>query len=339
MDKPLLSICIPTYNRYKYLKNCLNSIICQKEFQEKKVEIVISDNASTDDTQKLCKEYSSHFENIHYYRNPENVHDRNFPLALSRGKGIYRKLSNDTFMYLPQSLCFLCNLILQYNGTEKILFFPNANAGKRSKDKIIKCKSFSQFVCTASTQTTWTGAFGLWETQCERITNDLSGCDLKLWQCKRIYEMVEEKGEALVINWNLLLIQNVVGRDLTYGMFQVLYLNFLSILKPYAERGLISRETYKTVRLEKLFGYIRSLVFIEHNYFQLNLSKTDNLGELVLKEIQEAGCIQDFMKQYKKYKLFYPIKLRMKNVCINVYRTYLSHRAQHVMKNVSKTGV
>ena len=48
MNKPLLSICIPTYNRSYYLKECLDCIVCQ--FRDKEVcdqvEIVISDNAS-----------------------------------------------------------------------------------------------------------------------------------------------------------------------------------------------------------------------------------------------------------------------------------------------------
>ena len=44
--KPLVSICIPTYNRVEQLKITMESIMAQPEFREGKVEIVISDNAS-----------------------------------------------------------------------------------------------------------------------------------------------------------------------------------------------------------------------------------------------------------------------------------------------------
>lgn len=52
MPTPYLSLCIPTYNRASYLKNSIETIICQNEFKTGKVEIVISDNASSDDTEK-----------------------------------------------------------------------------------------------------------------------------------------------------------------------------------------------------------------------------------------------------------------------------------------------
>ena len=69
MNKPLLSICIPTYNRAEYLKNSIESIICQDEFKNKQVEIVIADNASTDNTESVARPYAQRYENIFYYRN------------------------------------------------------------------------------------------------------------------------------------------------------------------------------------------------------------------------------------------------------------------------------
>ena len=43
----LVSICIPTYNSEKYIKDCLESVINQSY---KNIEIIISDNNSTDNT-------------------------------------------------------------------------------------------------------------------------------------------------------------------------------------------------------------------------------------------------------------------------------------------------
>ena len=39
-----LSICIPTYNRTKYLENCLNSILIATKKSDLKIEVCISDN-------------------------------------------------------------------------------------------------------------------------------------------------------------------------------------------------------------------------------------------------------------------------------------------------------
>lgn len=73
VDRPILSICIPTWNRAKYLKECLDSIVSQKWFNQQDVEIVISDNASTDNTKELVARYKEQYPNIVYHRNDENI--------------------------------------------------------------------------------------------------------------------------------------------------------------------------------------------------------------------------------------------------------------------------
>ena len=80
-NRLLVSICIPTYNRSTYLRQSLERYIVEKEFIDGKVEIVISDNASTDDTKMVVEEYVKKYKNIRYYRNKENIRDKNFPLA------------------------------------------------------------------------------------------------------------------------------------------------------------------------------------------------------------------------------------------------------------------
>lgn len=71
----LLSICIPTYNRPHYLKNCLESII--RQFEDKntaeQVEVVIFDSSLKEDTENLVKKYQKHFNNIKYIEDKEDV--------------------------------------------------------------------------------------------------------------------------------------------------------------------------------------------------------------------------------------------------------------------------
>ena len=71
MKKPILSICIPTYNRENYLKKLLDSIVVQKDFIETNdVEIVINDGPSRDNTEELVREYQEKYKGkIRYFRN------------------------------------------------------------------------------------------------------------------------------------------------------------------------------------------------------------------------------------------------------------------------------
>lgn len=82
-----LSICIPTYNRAAFLGEALDSVIRQATDE---VEIVISDNASTDHTEALVRDYQSRFPRIRYHRNPENLGaDRNFLKVVEIAQGEY----------------------------------------------------------------------------------------------------------------------------------------------------------------------------------------------------------------------------------------------------------
>lgn len=89
---PLLSICIPTYNRAPFLRVCLDSITSQLRDLEvsDKVEVVISDNASTDDTFSVVTTFQAKSGNISYFKNTTNLgFDRNLLNVVDRARGVY----------------------------------------------------------------------------------------------------------------------------------------------------------------------------------------------------------------------------------------------------------
>ncbi len=97
----VLSICIPTYNRSTYLSNTLAQLTKENSFlNTDDVEIVISDNCSSDETEDICKHYKEKFgKKIVYYKQKENIHDKNFTFVLSLAKGTYVKLNNDNLFF------------------------------------------------------------------------------------------------------------------------------------------------------------------------------------------------------------------------------------------------
>ena len=69
MNKPLVSVCIPTYNSAKYLRQCLDSIAEQSYAN---YEVIISDNCSSDDTVSIIDEYVRKY-GFKLYRNEANI--------------------------------------------------------------------------------------------------------------------------------------------------------------------------------------------------------------------------------------------------------------------------
>lgn len=65
-----LSIGLPVYNGEKFIKASINSILAQT-FTD--FELIISDNASTDKTEEICRAYAAQDSRIRYYRNDKNI--------------------------------------------------------------------------------------------------------------------------------------------------------------------------------------------------------------------------------------------------------------------------
>lgn len=82
-NESLVSIITSTYNKAKYLELTLAGFVCQTY---KNFEIVVVDDGSTDDTQKIIKEYADKI-NIVYFRqeNQGIASARNTALKLARG--------------------------------------------------------------------------------------------------------------------------------------------------------------------------------------------------------------------------------------------------------------
>ena len=82
-----LSLCIPTYNRARFLDETLRSIVGQAT---ENVEIVISDNASEDNTESVVEHYKKIFPRIFYHRQPQNMGaDYNYLKVVELAHGEY----------------------------------------------------------------------------------------------------------------------------------------------------------------------------------------------------------------------------------------------------------
>jgi glycosyltransferase involved in cell wall biosynthesis len=84
---PLVSIGLPVFNGGRYLAEAIESILSQTY---RHFELILCDNASTDDTEQICRRFAARDNRIRYFRNAANVGlARNFNLAAERASGKY----------------------------------------------------------------------------------------------------------------------------------------------------------------------------------------------------------------------------------------------------------
>ncbi|HEY3116380.1 MAG TPA: glycosyltransferase [Chloroflexota bacterium] len=89
---PRVSIGMPVYNGERFIREALDSIV-QQTFRD--WELIISDNASSDGTAEICREYMKRDDRIRYHRNERNVGlARNFDRTVELSSGEYFKLAN-----------------------------------------------------------------------------------------------------------------------------------------------------------------------------------------------------------------------------------------------------
>lgn len=134
--QPLLSLCIPTYNRAALLEPMLRSLCRQAAAFGAEVEIVVSDNASDDGTADVVQTASA-VAPIRYFRNDENVGSRNFLLAVERASGEYAWVIGDDDLVLDGGLQVVTEALLAHREID--YFYVNYfTASMAVRDEVLR---------------------------------------------------------------------------------------------------------------------------------------------------------------------------------------------------------
>ncbi len=110
---PLLSICIPTYNRAECLALCLDRLLPQIEANPE-AELVISNNASTDGTHTILARFEG-APRVRVYYNDVNIGlDENLIAVVERAQSDYVALMSDDDVPLDNYVATLLDRIQKY---------------------------------------------------------------------------------------------------------------------------------------------------------------------------------------------------------------------------------
>lgn len=120
MPDPRLSVGVPVYNGETFLRQTLESILAQS-FGE--FELIVSDNASTDGTEAIAREFAGRDVRVRYHRNEKNLGlARNYNLLFSLASGEYFKWASADDLCLPGYL-ERCIAVLD-REPEVVLVYP-----------------------------------------------------------------------------------------------------------------------------------------------------------------------------------------------------------------------
>lgn len=118
---PRVTIGLPVYNGERYLAETLESIL-QQDFDD--FELIISDNASTDSTWDICRQYADDDPRIRLFRNETNVGAAaNYNATVAHARGVMFKWAAYDDLLAPAMLSS-CVDALDANGDDVLLAYP-----------------------------------------------------------------------------------------------------------------------------------------------------------------------------------------------------------------------
>lgn len=145
-NKPLISFIIPAHNASQTVGRTVNSIISQCD-DSKKIEIIIVENTSTDNTNEICEKFARENDNVSFYHSEKGVSNaRNKGIAVAKGEWLFF-IDADDYL-LPNSIAHLLTdaqkmdddlIIYNYqSGNSRI--YLNDNNISFNKDNVLAIK-------------------------------------------------------------------------------------------------------------------------------------------------------------------------------------------------------
>ena len=96
--EPLISVIIPTYNYAAYIQEAINSIT-EQDYPKDKIEIIVVDDGSTDNTKEVLQYLIQNNTINYYYQQNKGKASATFKaIQLSSGKYIFNLDADDYFL-------------------------------------------------------------------------------------------------------------------------------------------------------------------------------------------------------------------------------------------------
>lgn len=260
MSNPFLSICIPTFNRSPYLCKTLDAIVSEPLFQETdEIEIIVSDNASTDDTPSLMSRFCSTYPGkIQYLRLTEPIDSHfNFQNALDHGRGEYLKLLNDNTLFRLGMLRKLYdNIKLHPDGD---VFLTNHKTCHSEPEKRIT--TVNEAVDYGSFFITWISSYTYRRRSYASLPEPFRYYMYYFPQVDIYFRILKDGGVSYTFNESYFERQGVTYNLKVRNEADIYGECYLVFLQIYQKAGLLSKSVFEQEKRDVLFWHILPVYF------------------------------------------------------------------------------
>ena len=258
---PVLTICIPIYNRIEYLERQLGRFLEDKYLFRNKIRLVISDNCSLQDLQSCCQRYIDQGLELFYHRNDRNIGaSGNFEWCLSNANGKYVWLlgSDD----IPQKGIIRRLIYYLENGDYGLIHLSQKSIG----NDFIVLSSSERMVIESSFWLTFMSA-NIFRTE------SLKQIDISRYRETRLIQVPAYLNACCLYPQNAIMCspqffekETDAANNGGYNLFQVFVTNLYGIYEEFMGKGLLSKQAFnKMIKIEYkefLVGFIINMLIL-----------------------------------------------------------------------------
>lgn len=304
IDKPIVSICIPTYGRVEILKNTLDTIFSQC-VENEKFEVCISDNSPTDETEQMLKMYYSDKTNLVYNKSTCEGFLNSIE-ALKLGKGKFLKLHNNYTKFREGCLLKFINFVSEYDDEKTTLFFTFGSINQDSD--YVSYDSFDTFMYSISYFSTWSTSFGIMSKDFQNICSKDFKFDKMFPHTSLLFAMDSNK-KFVVNNINYFNNQDV-GQKGGYNLPQTFGTRYIGMCKDLLLENKISEKTYDSIKqgiLTFIADWYLNVIFFPNKY----KFSFDNWKDIIFNLYGSDG--EKYIKRnFKKKRINYFVRKLLK---------------------------
>jgi glycosyltransferase involved in cell wall biosynthesis len=267
-NKKLLTICLPTYNRAKYLKMQLERFASMPLELWEDIKLFISDNCSSDDTMEIGKEYSGlPGTDIVYSRNSSNLGmDGNFVKCYKYADTNYVWLLGDDDTIIIERLKVVLNTLKE----KELGILHLGNRMNVEEDVTLYDSNPEEFLKCIGMYTTFISGNIVNVKYVKEIDFDkYFGTFLTLTPLY-LKAMISEKFNVMINN-PVFEDSKDSKRNGGYGICTVFVKNYLDIFKEFEDKGLLSNDLFifeKNIALNFVRGFVvKNYIFKEKSNF------------------------------------------------------------------------
>jgi len=300
MDKPLISLCIPTNGVVEWMFPVLDSIYSQG-VDEELFEVVVTDNGSNDAFFQRMVAYRDAHSNI-VYEKTNALPFINEIEAYKRASGLFIKFLNHRTMLTSGALQKFLDFVEQNQQQKPVVYFANGVLNK-PRD-VIACDGFDSYVRTLSYFSSWSTGMGFWKEDFDSIPGDTEFNEL--FPHTTVLFHVRDRQDYMVDNRVLLeeLPTGTIPKG-RYDLFYAFAVEYPGIICDLLRSGSITAETFLKVKDENL-DFVAQLYWdyvMRKNPCSYNLSSFDSSISVFYSYKQIRGKIKGIIGDKIKAKL------------------------------------